>query len=381
MPASSGTPRPQRNYLLLTALAVALVIVMLMLLAEGGVRLRQWLKHGQASSVDALLQQDPVSGLRVPRPGVHGGRIHINSLGFRGPELSEGRPALRLAFLGASTTFCAEVSKDDAAWPHLVRERIQQAYPSVSVDYVNAGVPGYVVDDSLDNWLHRVRRLDPDVVVIYHATNDLSLDTRKLAATRGMKESGRRKPSWLAEHSMLWFLVEKSLQAKAAQQRAVSEAPRIMAIPPELPEGFRQRLSRLVKTVQTSGSLVALPTFSYRLRREQGQAEQLKSAESALYYMPYMSLGALLEGYEAYNQAIRQVARETGALLVEGALDIPGDARHFTDSVHFSDAGSAAMARRVSGALLASPGFKAGIEQSVQDRKGGQEGERSGKSS
>ena len=95
MPASSGTPRPQRNYLLLTALAVVLVIVMLMLLAEGGVRLRQWLKHGQASSVDALLQQDPVSGLRVPRPGVHGGRLHINSLGCRGPELSEGRRALR----------------------------------------------------------------------------------------------------------------------------------------------------------------------------------------------------------------------------------------------------------------------------------------------
>ena len=97
--------------------------------------------------------------------------------------------------------------------------------------------------------------------------------------------------------------------------------------------------------------------------------------------MPYMSLGALLGGYEAYNQAIRQVARETGALLVEGALDIPGDARHFTDSVHFSDAGSAAMARRVSEALLASSSFKSKVEKPAQDQRGRQDGERSGKSS
>jgi len=276
-----------------------------------------------------------------------------------------------VAFLGASTTFCAEVSQDAAAWPHQVGEQLRAAYPALPLDAVNAGVPGYVVNTSLENWQHRVQPLKPDVVVIYHATNDLSKDSRALAVARGVQESGRQKASWLAEHSMLWFLVEKSLEAKAAQQRAVSDRPRITAIPPELPEGFRQRLRHLVTTVQSSGALVALPTFSYRLRHEQGQKEQLASAESALYYMPYMSLGALLQGYEVYNQAIRQVAQETGALLIEGELDIPGDARHFTDSVHFSDTGSAVMAKRVSGALLASPRFKARVEQLGRGQQAG----------
>jgi lysophospholipase L1-like esterase len=353
------TPPRQRNYLLLSVLATTLVIFLLVLLAEGGVRLRQWLRHGQASTVDSMLVQDPNSGLVIPRPGVHNGKIGINSLGFRGPELAAEKPALRLAFLGASTTFCAEVSGDDAAWPHLVTEHIRQARPGISVDYVNAGVPGYVVATSTENWRHRVARLQPDVVVIYHATNDLSKDSRALAVKLGLQPAKRQEMSWLAEHSMLWFLVEKIWAVKTAQRRAVSDAPRLTDLPPDLPQGFQERLTRLVREIQAQGALVVLPTFTHRLRRDQSREEQLKAAESALYYMPYMSLSALLDGYEAYNRAIRAVARETGALLIEGEYAIPGDAAHFTDSVHFSDRGSAAMAKRVSQALPAAPSFQA----------------------
>jgi lysophospholipase L1-like esterase len=352
-----ASPRP-RNYLLLTVLATTLLIVLLVVLAEGGVRLRQWLKHGRAGTVDSLLQHDAASGLRVPRPGVHSGKIHVNDLGFRGPPLAAARPAVRLAFLGASTTFCAEASRDEATWPHLVVETLRKDRPAGTLDYLNAGVPGYVVESSLDNWRHRVSPLKPDVVVIYHATNDLSRDSRVLAVARGLQPAERARTSWLAERSTLWFLVEKTLAAKAAQHRAVSDAPRLSDIPPSLPEGFRQRLDRLVRSVQAEGTLVVLPTFSYRLRRDQTPEEQLKAAESALYYMPYMSIEGLLAGYEAYNRAIRQVAADTGALLVDGELAIPGDGVHFSDSVHFTDAGSQAMAKRVTDALLGAPGFR-----------------------
>jgi len=357
-------PQRPRNYLLLSVVATTLVIFLLVLLAEGGVRLRQWLRHGQTGTVDSLLVHDAASGLAIPRPGVHNGKIGINALGFRGPELATAKPALRLAFLGASTTFCAEVSSDAAAWPHLVAERVRQASPGLEVDFVNAGVPGYVVDTSTKNWRHRVSRLQPDVVVIYHATNDLSQDTRALAIRQGLQPAERRETSWLAKHSMLWFLVEKTWAVKIAQRRAVSDTPRLNAIPPDLPLGFQARLTRLVREVQAQGVMVALPTFTHRLRREQSPEEQLKAAESALYYMPYMSLPALLEGYEAYNRAIREVARETGALLIDGEYAIPGDAIHFTDSVHFTDTGSAAMAQRVSEALLASPQFQSLLARS-----------------
>jgi lysophospholipase L1-like esterase len=358
--SSASRQRNPRRLAILAVLATAILILILVVLAEGGVRLRQWFKHGQATTVDAMIVRDPATGLKVPNPGLHSGKIHINSLGFRGPELAEPKPlgSVRLAFLGASTTFCAEVSSDETVWPSLVLRRLHQAYPAVPMDYINAGVPGYVVNHSLVNWERRVSPLDPDVVVIYDVTNDLSRDTRQIAYARGLYDPDAHKPSWLARHFTLWFLVEKNLQIRAAKERAQSSHERIEDIPRALPEGFRQRLTYLVQRIQQRGALVVLPTFSYRPRRDQSPEQQLEAAESALYYMPYMSVEGLLEGYEAYNQAVREVARDTGALLVEGELDIPGDAAHFNDSVHFTDAGSAAMAGRVSAALLASERFR-----------------------
>lgn len=350
----------QRKYALLMVVVTLLAIFILVLLAEGGIRLRQWLRHGQTGTVNSLLVEDPASGLSVPRPGSHhDGRIRINALGFRGPELARTKPDLRIAFLGASTTFCAEVSNNEATWPHLVTERIRAAYPSLSVDYVNAGVPGYVLDTNRTNWHRRVRALEPDIVVIYEATNELSKDTRALAKARGLiHATPEAEQSWLARHSMLWFLVEKNLAIRSAQQRAVADTPKLTTVPAELPAAFQQRLTALVREIQASGAVVVLPTFAYRLRRTQAPEMQLEAAESALYYMPYMSIPALLDGYEAYNQAIRAAARDTGALLVEGELDLPGDARHFTDSVHFSDQGSTAMANRVATALIGSAALR-----------------------
>ena len=71
--------------------------------------------------------------------------------------------------------------------------------------------------------------------------------------------------------------------------------------------------------------------------------------------MPFITMSVLIEGKERYNQIVREVARETGVLLIEGENDIPGDPVHFTDTVHFTDAGSKAMAERVSRALVSSP--------------------------
>jgi len=69
--------------------------------------------------------------------------------------------------------------------------------------------------------------------------------------------------------------------------------------------------------------------------------------------MPFMTPEGLLAAYARYNDVIRDVASEAGAQLIDGEHDIPGDDRHFTDSVHFTDAGSQAMAARVTGRLTA----------------------------
>ena len=176
------------------AFVAAIILVaggLLALGAEGLVRLRQWAKYGTAAPLDSTFRVEVRTGLRVPDRAKVASHVRINSLGFRSPELDDPKPpgTIRLAFLGASTTYSAEVSSNEATWPHLVWQALEKARPGVRFDYLNAAVPGYTTEASLRNLLLRVKPLQPDVIVFYEATNDVALDTRHLARPRGI---GRR---------------------------------------------------------------------------------------------------------------------------------------------------------------------------------------------
>jgi len=329
--------------------------------AEVGLRLLQSRKYGSATTVEQQYTLDKRIDLRVPIANLRLGRIETNSLGFRGPEIRMPKPpgTVRIAFLGASTTWCAEVSGNANAWPHLVAQDLQRAFANSDVDYVNGGVPGYTLKSSLKNLEYRVAPLQPDIIVIYHATNDMSAELRRLAAERGLIGEGKLASSWLSAKSLLWNLAEKNFRIWIAQRKAEKELDRLQVDSATLGAAFRADLIQLVRRAQQEARIVAVATFSARLRSEQSDEEQLQAAASALYYMPFMTPRGLLGSYAQYNRIIREVARETGALLIEGENDIPGDAQHFTDSVHFTDAGSRAMAVRVSSALVQSAPVKA----------------------
>jgi lysophospholipase L1-like esterase len=354
---SPGHPAPRlssRRKAIIVASLVGLAIAAMAVLAEGFVRLRQALRHGTATPIERTFTVDPISGLRIPRPGLAYGNIRISSLGFRGPELVVPKPAgtVRLAFLGASTTYCAEVSGNDMTWPHLVAEALRAATNGVEVDYVNGAVPGYTVASSLKNLQHRVRPLSPDVIVIYHATNDLAADSYASAHAQGLIEDRPDRTSWLGRHSMLWLLVEKNLAIARRQARLDTAATSLQFQPDGLSAGFRERLTALVRAAGDTGATVALVTFAPRLRAHMSLSERREAAVTALYYMPYMSVDGLLRGYAAYNRVIREVAGASGATVIEAEGRIPPDAAHYVDSVHFTDAGSRAMAEIVASGLL-----------------------------
>ncbi len=340
------------------------VIVMLGL-AEGATRLRQWIKYGHFGHLNAVHTVDPETRLRVPAANARTGTIQINALGFRGPELALPKPPgrIRIAFLGASTTFCAEVSSNDLTWPDLVTQRVQSEFGTTTFDYVNAAVPGYTVSSSLRNLQERVARLQPDVVVVYHATNDLSVETRALATQQGLFRKASQQRSWMAKHSLLWDLLEKNVRIMTLQQQAKHNQGRLDFSPAQVGHDFRTNLTALVREAASTAKLVAVATFSHRIRTEQSPEERLQAAASALYYMPFMTPDGLIAAFQRYNDIIREVARESEALLIDGETDIPADAVHFNDTVHFTDSGSRAMARRVSEALLQAPQFRKLVAQ------------------
>jgi len=328
-----------------------------LLLIEGAVRLRQYLRYGTTSPTfyDFVLHEP--SGLQIPVPGDEIGPIEIDSLGFRSPELEVPKPPgrIRVAFLGGSTTFCAEASALETTWPHLVVEELRRRHPETSFDYVNGGAAGYSTRQSLPNLEHRIAPLEPDLIVVYHATNDLTQDSRILAAERGLYDLESAEEGGLGELFLTWHLVSKNLRWR--ERSSADGAARLECEPAELSQHFRARLGELVERTDALAGLTALVTFSHRARREQGPEERRAACGSSLYYMPFMGVDALLDCFEEYNRVIREVARERGAVLVEGEHDIPADGEHFNDSVHFLDPGCALQAERVVRALEASPAF------------------------
>jgi len=332
------------------------VFVLGLLAVEAAARVRFYLQYGTFFRVHTFAV-DPASGLRIPPPSRDTGAIRIDSRGFRGDEIQVPKPAgrIRVAFLGASTTFCAEASSNATTWPSLVCDALRAAHPAADFDFVNAGVAGYVLDDIQKNLELRVAPLAPDVIVVYEATNDLTKWTRDLAREQGVYTGHSDGEGWLAEMSLAWHLIEKNLLVRARQKEAAAASGRLVLDEARVVPPFRERLERLIRRAREIAPCVALVTFSQAARAGQDDAAQAAACITHAYYMPYISHGAVVQGFAAYNRAIVDVAAAQGALLIEGEDAIPADRTHFADSVHFTDAGCALQAQRVAAGLLAAP--------------------------
>jgi len=342
------------------AVAVSLgALLGLLLLVEAGVRVRQWVKYGTLSATFYQLEMHAASGLEIPAPGSSVGTVRVNSLGFRGPEIELPKPPgrIRVAFLGGSTTFCAETSGLEATWPYLVAQGLTEAFPDASIDQVNGAAGGYSTRQSALNLEHRVAPLDPDVVVVYHGTNDLTQDSREVAARLGLFDPEVLEQDVLGRYSLAWYLVLKNV--RAWQRKQPSDAERLEVDPATYSGAFHERLRALVEQAQETADLVVLVTFSHRVRAGMEPEELREACATSLLYMPYMTAEGVLAGFDEYNRVVRRVAQETGALLVDGEDSIPGNAAHFADSVHLTNAGCRLQAKRVLEALTVSEAFRA----------------------
>ncbi len=354
----------RRALLLLCTVVIGAVAV------EMFARIRLRFKYGRFNSDFYTSRFDEKTGLMLADPSQDVGAVHINAHGLRGPEIRtpRGEHVVRVAFLGGSTTFCAEVDQD-SMWPVRVCRLLGERHSGVEFEPIVAAYPGQFIEQSKKMLALKVAPLEPDFIVFYEATNDLSRDTRRLADAQGLFTGGGDERSWLARTSVAWDLIEKNWKARARARAAKAGTDRLKFDAEDLAKGFESALAGLVSDCRAVSPNLMLFTFSTRLRPEQSPAEQLESASSSLYYMPYMDLAGLLAGFAAYNRAIRRVAEATGTPLGEIAEKIPGDARHFHDSVHLTREGCAAMADLVIDALERNAAFRA-----VVARRGGAPG-------
>jgi hypothetical protein len=326
---------------------------------EALLRFAQRGQFGTAAHVERSVQfyRDQQTGLRLPVPNSTQGKIRINSLGFRSPEIAVPKPpgTVRLAFLGSSITYDPYVD-NTSTWPHLVTQAIQAAYPTCRVDYINAGVPGFSSPRIFLYYLVYVSKLEPDIVVLL--PTDTSVALSNLARRKHVHTGLPVQPSWLAQHSELWATLEKNMQVIKLQRAAFFPQDKLTFTYEELAVEPRPALEAIAAEVIRNQHLLAMVTVGEQLRAGQDRREQQRAAGTALYSMPFMSIPGLLKAGQYYNEVIAAVARASNAILIEGHEQIPGTPVYYADMSHFKPAGSRLMAERVSSGLLRAPAVR-----------------------
>jgi lysophospholipase L1-like esterase len=78
----------------------------------------------------------------------------------------------RIVTVGASTTYGFFLD-DEETYPAQLQQVLREEYGYENVEVINAGVPYYTSWDALVNIAFRIPELEPDLVILYEAINDI----------------------------------------------------------------------------------------------------------------------------------------------------------------------------------------------------------------
>ncbi len=267
--------------------------------------------------------------------------ITINTLGFRGAELADPKPAngFRIWAIGGSTTFDIFAPDDASTWPAVAAAELQAQHPDRTVEVINAGIPGEVLWGNGQDLERLWRTVKPDVVVVYHGINDL-----RKAATQHLPPQGHLSapPLDLAILRVLRraFAAPRPIPADWQERRLTQH---------QLGE-VRRELLNFMAIADRGRIPVLMATHGLRLPRS-WTADDANADIRDLAFMLQMPPPAVAEAVDLYNQMVQRIARERRLPLADVRSAVPGDPQYWGDACHFSGEGSAIAGKTIADAL------------------------------
>ena len=217
--------------------------------------------------------------LYVPRPGYQEfGFTQINSLGYRGHEITEEKPAgtYRILCLGGSTTFSYPYIEDPShAWPGLVETALNQHYPQRRFEVVNAGLAYATSAELLAGYMFRHRYLHPDLVIFHEGGNDaapLMYEDYSPEYTH-FRAPGIRIVIGRIERTLLhsyifrvfftryWHNIPTIYVAEPYNSEKLDRVAALKRVRDTYPLGFERNLDLIMRTAQEDGARVMLAGF------------------------------------------------------------------------------------------------------------------------
>jgi lysophospholipase L1-like esterase len=310
----------------------------------------QWLVMSKAVMVPDR-RQVPSFHLR---PGSQGRLfdcpISINRLGFRGREIArEKGNAYRIVALGESTTFGCTLGPEDKPWPELLEQMIQQRLkPGRPVEVINAGVPGYTLEDNLHRLARDVLPLKPDMIISYHGYNGFPLLDESLPPVYG-----QAPPLYQPRPLRLLARCEYRLKMlHYRRQQTARSAPNAQTSFDVMDTKFARAYRELVQVANTNGLRLVLANFSMAANR-QSTPEVVDFYRSGFPLVKWQ-----IEANVLHSRLVEQLAWQHPEIcLVDTHPSLDGEHERFVDLVHLTEEGRQQLAET----------FFAGIKQVLEE--------------
>lgn len=286
-----------------------------------------------------------------PNPNYQRGGTSHNSLGYRDREFSLRKPIgkFRIVVLGGSSTYTIAVEDNEKMFTRQLQNILRDSFGYGAVEVINAGVGGYSSWESLINLQFRVLDLDPDLIIVYHGTNDVHTRLVAQGSYKG-DNSGRRKQwsvppvSPLIQYSYLFRIISSKLSlglfrreglgsyVSAPTYRGQSSlnpsADPMALLEAHPPSYLRRNVTNMVVITRAHGADILLSTWAH-----------------SPYFDDYASTAHYQHGFQENNAVIMEIATEHGVRVFDFAEKMPKGKEYWSDGRHVNEKGALAKAQ------------------------------------
>ncbi len=300
--------------------------------------------------------------------------MHINSHGFRGEEITLRKPdgVIRIFVLGGSTVYCDRVPYESSHVRRL-EKALAGYYPDHTIEVLNAGNHWHTTQHSLIKYLFKIKEYEPDLIILWHAINDLYRSFSPAEWARG---------DYRADYShfygpvsnMVFEHVDPSTPFIAFDSLVVDRVGSVFehnfatdlrgkqnASPVDVFEfpslaAFRRNMEEIVTILSADGVQLVLATQPFLYRSDLSEKErdliEFPTLFCSMEGNRYPNIDSMIRGMNAFNAETTKVAIEHGIPLIDLESRIPKTTYYFLDDVHYTDEGNALVAQVISAYLI-----------------------------
>ena len=298
--------------------------------------------------------------------------LRIDAAGFILPGRKYAKPDITLAFLGASTTECRYV-QEEKRFPYLTGVLLEKEL-GIKINILNAARSGNQSLHSLDILLNKVLPFNPQIAVMMHNLNDLTILLYEQSYWR--KNSARSviininkeitsnyfkilRDKWIPHLAAALRHFDQKMRAllkpkgKSKSRAEPDEFARIRGksikiAPDPLLAQFNMNLQTFINICRARQVTPVLMTMASRFKENPDKIIARNFPPPGGAGVDYRRFKEL---FDLFNAAIRQKAQENQVVLIDLAKKIPPEKEYLYDVVHYNGHGATKAAQVVSAGL------------------------------